>query len=95
MNKEYKIGDKVFFIKQPNKSYAWLLNDYEEYTICNSSYELIDIIDGVKDVYKNVVIKKYGVKNKKGNIETTWFDANDFITLKEYRKIKIKNLMKL
>jgi len=35
----------------------------------------------------------YGVKDNKGQ-ETTWFEAEDFITLKEYRRLKLKKIIK-
>ena len=76
---KYKIGDKVVFIKKSHKEYACPLNDYEEYIINNRAFDKMGI-----DMY-------YGVKHKNGT-ETTWYDENDFIGLKEYRKKKLEKI---
>ena len=33
----------------------------------------------------------YGVTNKRG-VETTWYEEEDFITVQEYRKLKLNKL---
>ena len=84
---KYKIGDKVIFKAQPAKVYAWILNDYEEYVIVNRAFS-----DEYSTDYKPNTTY-YGVKDKKGT-ETTWFEENDFITIKRYRKLKLKKINK-
>jgi hypothetical protein len=82
---KYKIGDKVIFKAQPYKQYAWKLNDYEIYTIIKKAFS-----DENTTHYKPNT-EYYGVKDKFGS-ETTWFEYDDFITLKRYRKLKIQKL---
>ena len=78
----YNIGDKVIFIKTPGKKYSHKL-------IHNEIYEIYDI-SGTTEDYKK---KWYGVLDKRG-IVTTWFEYDDFITLKESRKQKIIKINK-
>ena len=77
---KYKIGDKVIFVTS-DKEYAWPLNNYEKYEITLSA-QSPDHND--KTVY-------YAVKNKK-NIESTWYMEDNFITIQEYRKLKLNKL---
>ena len=76
---KFRKGDKVFFIGD-NSKYSWKLNKYEEYEICGMSYKN----DQFVEFY-------YGVKNKKGT-ETTWYEEEDFITIKQLRKLKLDKL---
>ena len=76
---KFKINDKVFFFKRSYKEYAWELNENEEYTITNVSFDRMGI-----DTY-------YGVKHKNGT-ESTWYLERDFITTKEYRKLKLMKI---
>ena len=74
---KYKIGDKVVFIKKPSsKEDAWPLIDYEEYIITVHAFKYTHY---------------YGVKHKNGS-ETTWYDEQDFIGLKEIRKLKLERI---
>lgn len=76
---KYQIGDTVIFITVPNMKYSWKLNDYDEYIINKIAYgsEPEQVVYGVKDKY---------------NTETTWFTEDTFVTLKEYRKIKLNKI---
>jgi len=76
---QLKKGDKVFFIGN-NSKYSLKLNKYEEYEISDFAYEN----DQFRDFY-------YGVKDKNGT-ESTWYVEEDFIELKEYRKLKLQKL---
>jgi hypothetical protein len=73
----YKIGERVIFMSQPKKEYGWKLKDFEEYIICNRAFDEIEY---------------YTVRNISGSEETSWFEEDDFLTLKEYRKLKLKKL---
>lgn len=84
---KYKIGNKVIFKSQPYKEYAWKLNDFEEYTISNRAFDINKTFD-IKSI-KNY----YEVADKNGN-KTCWFEEDDFLTLREYRKLKIKKINK-
>lgn len=81
----YKIGDRVIFKAQIYKQYAWRLNDYEEYVIIKKA--LSD--ENTTDYIPNTTY--YGVRDNKGT-ETTWFEYDDFITLKKYRKQKLRKI---
>lgn len=76
---KYRIGDKVIFIKKSYKEDAWKLNNFEEYTITDRAFDNMGI-----DTF-------YGVCHKDGT-SSTWYLEEDFISLKEYRKFKIKKL---
>lgn len=76
---KYKIGDKVIFLKRSSKIDAWSLNNYEEYEIVNRAFDKTGI-----NVY-------YGVKDRIGQ-ESTWYIEEDFLSLKEARKIKLDKL---
>jgi hypothetical protein len=84
---KYKIGDKVVFKSQPYKQYAWKLNDYEVYEIRSCAFATEN-----SDDYKMNTFY-YSVKDKKGT-ETSWFEHDDFITIKKYRKLKLKKIIK-
>jgi len=84
---KYKIGDKVIFKSQACKEYAWTLNDYEEYEIINKAFS-----DEYSTNYKPNTTY-YSVKDKKGT-ETSWFEAKDFISVKKYRRLKLKKIIK-
>lgn len=81
---QYNIGDKVVFIKIPNKKYAWELNNYECYTVFDISKTRLGVPLNEQKLY-------YGVLDCKGSV-TTWYEYNDFIPLKKYRKEKLKKL---
>lgn len=76
----YEIGDKVIFIENLEKEHSWKLDNYELYTISRIAY----------DPY-NKYQKIYGVRDYQG-YTITWFDEDDFITLTEYRKLKLNKL---
>ena len=78
---KYKIGDKVVFIKKASsKEDAWPLVDYEEYIITHRSSDINTC---------------YGVKSKeKYGDYSTWYEEQDFIGLKEYRKLKLERINK-
>jgi len=76
---QYNIGDIVIFRETKGKKYRWKLNNNEIYQIYDISKPLLNISDD--KIF-------YGVLDKKG-VVTTWFEYNDFITLKESRKQKI------
>lgn len=76
---KFKINDKVIFVKRSYKEYAWQLNENEEYTINNVAFDSMGI-----DTY-------YGVIHKNGT-ESTWYLDCDFISVKEYRKLKLKKI---
>ena len=84
---KYKIGDKVVFKAQSHKQYAWKLNDYEVYEIRCTAFSNENGTD-----YKPNTLY-YGVKDKKGT-ETCWFEYDDFISLKKYRKQKLQKIIK-
>jgi len=77
----FKKGDKVVYIDRlpmTDEYKGWQLNKYE-------TYEVINIACNKQgEIF-------YGVKDKKGT-ETTWFSEEDFIELKEYRKLKLEKL---
>lgn len=78
---KYKIGDSVIFKSQSHKDYSWKLNDFEEYTISNRAFDI------------KCVRVFYEVEDKYGTL-TSWFEDDDFLTLKEYRKLKLKKIKK-
>jgi len=80
----YKIGDKVVFIFDPLKIYAWKLDNYGIYEIENIAYGSSDFDDYKKGEFY------YSVKNK--SCTTSWFEYDDFLPLKKYRKLKLKKL---
>ena len=82
---KYKIGEKVVFIKKSYKSDSWKLNNYEEYIITEHAFNKY-----YTDDY-NAYTHYYGVRHKNGS-ETTWYDEMDFVSLKEYRKLKLKKI---
>ena len=84
---KYKIGDKVIFKAQPDKVYAWKLDNYKEYIIVNKAFS----DENSTDYKPNTTY--YGVSDRKGT-ETTWFEAEDFITIKDHRKLKLKKINK-
>lgn len=73
---KYKIGDKVIFIKESYEEDSWKLINYNLYQISRVF------------TYINTL---YAVKNNKGK-ETAWYNERDFISLKEYRKQKLKKI---
>lgn len=77
---KYKIGDTVIFISKPDKYHSWELENYKKYTIVNRAFYKYD-----PDTYH------YAVDNNNGT-QTSWYDEEDFITLKEFRKIKLEKL---
>jgi hypothetical protein len=77
---KFHINDKVVFLKRSNKEDAWPLINYEEYTIINAAFETFES--------GNIF---YGVKDKNDQ-ESTWYHEDDFLTLKEHRKLKLKKL---
>ena len=80
----FKKGDKVFFIGDDELKYAWKLDKNEEYEICDMAY---------KD--EHFIEFRYGVKPTNKNTTwttSTWYNEEDFITLKEYRKLKLQKL---
>jgi hypothetical protein len=81
----YKIGDKVIFKAQSYKQYAWRLNDFEEYIIIKMAFS----DETTTDYIPNTMY--YGVRDKNG-VESTWFEYDDFITLKKYRKQKLRKI---
>ena len=73
-----KIGDKIVFIG--GSDYAWALNYGETYTIC-----------GISSRMPNEEEFYYAVTWKNGT-ETTWYKEQDFLTIQECRKLKLKKL---
>jgi len=71
----YNKGDKVVFIRNPDIFYLWDLVDYNTY-----------IIDE-KLTYNGEIY--YSVRDNRLT-ETSWFQGNDFVSIKEYRKLKLK-----
>ena len=82
---KYKKGDKVIFIKKSSKEDSWRLNNYEEYEITNIAHNVSSTSYNIIEGYY------YGVKHKDDS-ETTWYEENDFITIQEYRKLKLNKL---
>ena len=82
----YNIDDNVIFIGKKNKKYKHNLNKYEIYKIFDT-LEHIGIPREEQDIY-------YGVIDKY-NMVTTWFEYDDFILLKDFRRKKLKKLNKL
>lgn len=77
MSYKFKIDQDVIFIKKSNRIDAWNLDQYELYKIdCH-------VITNKQKYYS--VIDKNGRK-------TSWFIEEDFINLKEYRKLKLNKL---
>ena len=85
---KYKIGDKVIFKAQTDKVYAWKLDNYKEYIIVNKAFS----DENSTDYKPNTTY--YGVSDRKGTQGTCWFEAEDFITLKKYRKQKLQKIIK-
>lgn len=83
----FKKGDKVFFIGD-NSKYSWELNKYEEYEISTMSYRM-EVIPHTNGQLQEVFY--FGVKDKKGT-ETTWYDTDAFLTIKQLRKVKLEKL---
>lgn len=77
---KFKIGDKVVFIHNTNIAYAWKLCDYSTYII--SDYAI--------DNYSTI---HYSVDNLNNNTYSSWYNEKDFVTLKEYRKLKLNKLL--
>lgn len=82
---KFDIGDRVIFIKKSDKEDSWKLNNFEEYVITGVSKNLVSRKD------YPIIGFYYGVKHKSGS-ETTWYLEDDFLTIKEYRKLKLKKL---
>lgn len=82
---KYKIGDRVIFKTNQYKQYSWKLNDFEEYTITNRAFSA----DMSSDYKPNVIY--YEVQDKYGT-KTSWFENDDFLTLKKYRKLKLQKI---
>lgn len=76
---KFKNDDRVIFYPKLNKTYSWKLDDFEEYTIINNYHD------------NNINKSFYIVKDHK-DTQISWFEEEDFITKKEYRKLKLKNL---
>ena len=84
MEHKFEIGQKVIFIKKSNREYAWELEQYEQYKIEGRAKDVIaNNIENIKQNYYSVI---------RNGVMTSWFIEEDFIDLKEYRKLKLKNL---
>jgi hypothetical protein len=79
---KFKIGDKVVFIQQSYKEYAWKLNEHETYTVSNLAFSTYEV--------ENYI----AVKNYKGQEESTWYLEKDFMKIKELRKQKLTKIRK-
>jgi len=74
-----RIDDEVIFKKVKNKKYAWILEENQKYIIVNRSF------NDKGDMY-------YAVKDINDFTTINWFDKENFITIQEYRKKKLKKL---
>lgn len=82
----YKVNDRVYFKYRTHIKYAWELNTNEEYVISSTAFATGNSLDfKIGKTY-------YEVTNKKGN-STSWFRYEDLMTVKEYRKEKLKKIM--
>lgn len=81
MRHKFEIGQKVVFIKKSNKEYAWSLKKYNIYEIKDIASDFID--------FSTEKIYYYSVNYDN---KSSWYIENDFIDLKEYRKLKLKKL---
>lgn len=82
---EFEIGDTVIFKSRPGSHYVWQLKDFNKYTILSRAFNSYP-----RDGYKGETIY-YSVKSENGT-ETSWYEGEDFITINEYRKEKLKKL---
>ncbi len=90
---KYKIGEKVIFLKKSSKEDGWPLNNYEEYIITESSYSGDRRYPYHHDNDYTPNTYYYGVKSKeKYGSTSTWYEEQDFIGLKEYRKLKLEKI---
>lgn len=78
---KYKKGDKVFFVKIPNKIYSWILKENIVYEIESFAFDPLTCLDRIKVKHTN-------------NCTTCWFEEEDFISIKELRKQKINKINK-
>jgi len=79
--KNSKIGDKVIFIDRLNHDYSWKLVKGETYIIYNVAFNT-----------ENPKKWFYGVKYINSNRTQCWYNIEDFLTLKEYRKEKLRQI---
>ena len=80
---KFKTGETVIFKKNTRDSkYAWELTEFEKYTVTNHSFKM-----------SNSKINYIAVNNIHGT-ETNWYNEEDFITIQEYRKYKLRKLNK-
>jgi len=76
---KFNVGDKVVFIHSTNTVYAWKLCKYYTYIILEKYFD-------------NYNSSYYVVKDSNGT-ESSWYNEKDFVSLKEYRKMKLNKLI--
>jgi len=78
---KFNIGDNVIFINNSKTIYAWDLVDYKIYKIENFSIRSSEFM--------------YSVSDNDSNTTQSWYFECDFISLQEYRKIKLNEIKQL
>jgi len=76
---KYHVGDNVVFINNSKNAYDWNITEYKIYKIYGYS------------IHKSQIV--YSVKF--GTTIQSWYSECDFMSLKEYRKLKIEKINKL
>jgi hypothetical protein len=75
-----RIGDKVIYRESyREQEYSWKLINNDEYIVTNRAFDKMGIDSFIE------------VRHRNGT-ETTWYYEDDFITLKEFRKEKLKKI---
>jgi len=77
---KFHVGDNVIFINNSKNIYGWNLKEYKTYKIYGYSYRYSD---NLSDILYSV---------KFGTTIQSWYLECDFMSIKEYRKLKIKML---
>ena len=75
---KYHIGDKVVFVNNSKTIYEWTITEYKFYKIYGYSNHISGVVYSVKF----------------GTTIQSWYRECDFMSLKEYRKLKIEKLNK-
>lgn len=73
---KFKKGDKVIFIGQSNKRYAWELEKGKVYTVETKA----------ADEFETYISVSYGTTR------SSWYIESDFVSLNEARKLKLIEL---
>lgn len=77
---KFKTDEKVVFIGE-NDEGKWKLTKYETYVVVNHAFENL-----------NPITMYCSVSNLKRTKESSWYDEEMFISLKEFRKLKLEKL---